>query len=205
MNNLINQLIDHGEVKRGVLGITGTNLSTEVAKSLDIDVTKGAFINQVFPDTAADKAGLQPGDVIVSINGKAIKSFGELRAKIATMGAGAKVKLGIVRDGKDKTMRVTLGEAEGVQVSAEAIHPRFNGAELATTNSDAPMRGVSIKSVERRSPAWASGLREGDIIIGVNKIRVKSVKELRHLMKENEGFTALTILRGETKMFLFLR
>lgn len=205
VSNLINQLIDHGEVKRGVLGITGTNLSTEVAKSLDIDVTKGAFINQVFPDTAADKAGLQPGDVIVSINGKAIKSFGELRAKIATMGAGAKVKLGIVRDGKDKTMRVILGEAEGVQVSAEAIHPRFNGAELATTNSDAPMRGVSIKSVERRSPAWGSGLREGDIIIGVNKIRVKSVKELRSLMKENEGFTALTILRGETKMFLFLR
>ena len=205
VNNLVNQLIDHGEVKRGVLGITGTNLSTEVAKSLDIDVTKGAFINQVFPDTAADKAGLQPGDVIVSINGKAIRSFGELRAKVATMGAGAKVKLGIVRDGKNKTMQVTLGEAEGAQIAAETIHPRFNGAELATTDNQAEIQGVAVKSVESRSPAWGAGLREGDIIIGVNKLRVKTVKDLRNLMKQNEGFTALTILRNNTKMFLFLR
>jgi len=205
VKNLITQLIDHGEVKRGVLGISGTNLNTEIAQSMDIEVTQGAFVQQVFPDTAAEKAGIQIGDVITSVNGKAIQSFGQLRAKIATMGAGAKVKLGVVRDGSSKTIRVTLGESEGVQVAAEAIHPRFDGAELATTDSDAEISGVAVKRVEARSPAWGAGMREGDVIIGVNKVRINSMKELRDAMKENEGFTALTVVRNNTKMFLFLR
>lgn len=101
--------------------------------------------------------------------------------------------------------KAPLVRSEGVEVAAEAIHPSFNGAELVSTSSDADITGVEIKVVEARSPAHIAGLRKGDVIVAVNKLRIKNVKDLREVMKENEGFTALTVVRNNTRMFLFLR
>ena len=88
MTNLTAQILEFGEVKRGMLGVQGGEITSELAEALGYESSKGAFVSQVIPDSAADKAGLKAGDVIVSINGKDIHSFSELRAKIATFGAG---------------------------------------------------------------------------------------------------------------------
>ncbi len=86
VRDLSEQIVKYGEVRRGQLGITGTELTSEIAKTFGYNKKDGAFVNQVMPDSAAAKAGIKTGDIIISIDGKAIRSFGELRAKIATMG-----------------------------------------------------------------------------------------------------------------------
>ncbi len=137
MKNLTDQILEFGEVKRGMLGVQGGEVTSELAEALGYESSKGAFVSQVVPDSAADKAGLKAGDVIVSINGKAIDTFAELRAKVATLGAGKKVTLGVVRDGKKKSFDVTLGESTNVKAKAETLHEGLKGAELSnTTPSD---------------------------------------------------------------------
>ena len=83
-----------------MLGVQGGEITSELAEALGYESSKGAFVSQVVPDSAADKAGLQAGDIIVAINGKRIDTFSELRAKVATLGAGKEIELGVVRDGK---------------------------------------------------------------------------------------------------------
>ena len=93
VRDLSEQIVKYGEVRRGQLGITGTELTSEIAKTFGYNKKDGAFVNQVMPDSAAAKAGIKAGDIIISIDGKAIRSFGELRAKIATMGLTSRLPL----------------------------------------------------------------------------------------------------------------
>ena len=102
VRDLSEQIIKYGEVRRGVLGIMGGELTSDLAKAFGTNTQQGAFVNQVMPHSAADVAGIKPGDIIVKLNGKAVRSFGELRANIATMGAGKTVTLGVIRDGKEQ-------------------------------------------------------------------------------------------------------
>lgn len=202
-NNLVNQIIEFGEVRRGVLGIVGRPLTPELAKKFGLDTKYGAFVNQVMPDSAAQEAGLEAGDIITKINGKQIKTFSDLRAQIATMGAGSKLKLQIIRDGKRKNYNVELKEDSSANVLAGAIHPALEGAKLSDNNS-AKVKGVIVSDLQKNSPAMQIGLEDNDIIIGVDRTRVKSLKELRNYLEENEGMSALRIKREDDIMYLIL-
>ena len=136
IHSLVKQIIDHGEVRRGVLGVSGRDLDNELAQGFGLDTQYGGFVNEVMPDSAADKAGIKAGDIIVSVNGRKIKTFQELRAKVATMGAGTKLELGLIRDGDEKTVTVTLGEASKTsETAAGVVHPMLQGAALETAKS----------------------------------------------------------------------
>ncbi len=201
VNNLINQIIEHGEVKRGVLGVTGRDLDNELAKAFGLETQHGGFISEVMPDSAADKAGIEAGDIIVSVNGKKIKNFQELRAKVATMGAGAKVEIGIIRDGDEETANVVLGESTSSSGSADdALHPMLEGAELSNSR-----KGIEITSIAQGSPAARNGLQEGDLIVGLNRSKVKNLNALKEELKNPQGAVALKVLRDNKLMYLVLR
>ncbi|GAA5648019.1 DegQ family serine endoprotease [Vibrio proteolyticus] len=205
MKNLADQILEFGEVKRGMLGVQGGEVTSELADALGYESSKGAFVSQVVPDSAADKAGLQAGDVIVSVNGKAINTFSELRAKVATLGAGKEVTLGVVRDGKERSFRVTLGEQTNIKTAAEKLHEGLTGAELTNTTKRDPVTGVKVTEVKKGSPAEAYQLQTGDIIIGVNRHRVKNLADLRAVLEKNPGVLALNIQRGERSIYLVVR
>ncbi|EKE71475.1 Do family serine endopeptidase [Gallaecimonas xiamenensis] len=203
MKNLVKQIVDHGEVRRGYLGIMGGELTHELAKAMGYKSGQGAFVSQVLEDSAADKAGIKAGDIVTHIDGKAVKSFGELRAKVATLGEGAKVKLGLVRDGDEKTVTVTLtGQSDAKEAAGEALHPRLDGAEFENDS-----KGIKVTKVAERSPAAYTGLEQGDIIVGVNRQRVKTVKDLEKILDSNGdgGVLALNIIRGRTSLYLVIR
>ncbi|PKG57879.1 MULTISPECIES: DegQ family serine endoprotease [unclassified Shewanella] len=203
VNNLVDQIIEHGEVRRGVLGVLGQDLTSELAKGFGIDTQHGGFINEVMPDSAADKAGIKVGDIITSVNGRKIKSFQELRAKVATMGAGSKVEFGLIRDGDEESVTATLGEStQTAEAAAGAVHPMLQGAKLE--NADASS-GVAITDVAQGSPAAASGLIKGDVIVGVNRTKVKNLKSLKSVFEEQKGSVALKIQRDNTSIYLILR
>ncbi|MFC5078687.1 Periplasmic serine endoprotease DegP precursor [Vibrio thalassae] len=205
MKSLTEQIIEYGEVKRGMLGVQGGEVTSELAEALGYDSSKGAFVSQVVPDSAADKAGLEAGDIIISVNGKNISTFSELRAKVATLGAGKTIKLGIVRDGKEKSFDVTLTEAAKTITKADKLHEGLTGAEFANTDKNDPVEGVKVKSVAEGSPAAQYQLEQGDIIIGVNRSRVKNVGELRKILEKKPGVLALNIQRGDRTIYLVVR
>ncbi len=206
MKNLTDQILEFGEVKRGMLGVQGGEVTSELAEALGYEASTGAFVSQIVPDSAADKAGLKAGDIITAINGKKIDTFSELRAKIATLGAGREVTLGVVRDGKVKTFDVTLGESNKVKAKADKIHDGLRGAELTNTNVQDAIDGIKVAHVEKGSPAAAHQLQKGDIIIGVNRQRVKNLAEFREIVERQEnGVLALNIQRGNRTIYLVIR
>lgn len=201
VNNLVEQIIEHGEVRRGVLGVSGRDLDKALAEGFGLETQHGGFVNEVMPDSAADKAGIKAGDIIISVNDKPIKSFQELRAKVATMGAGATVKLGLIRDGDKETVTATLGEAnQASETAAGAVHPMLAGATLENVK-----RGVEITEIAQGSPAAASGLLKGDIIVGINRTRIDNLKALKAELKDSTGVVALKILRDGNSLYLVLR
>lgn len=205
MKNLTEQILDFGEVKRGMLGVQGGEVTSELAEALGYESSKGAFVSQIVPDSAADKAGLKAGDVIVSINGKRIDTFSELRAKVATLGAGKKIELGVVRDGKNMTFDVTLGESTNSKTQAEKLHEGLAGAELTNTTDSDSTTGVKVSSVAQGSPAEAYQLLKDDIIIGVNRQSVKNLAEFRKILEKQPGVLALNIQRGDRTIYLVIR
>ncbi|MGC9421683.1 Do family serine endopeptidase [Vibrio sp.] len=205
MKNLTDQILEFGEVKRGMLGVQGGEVSSELADALGYESSKGAFVSQVVPDSAADKAGLKAGDIIVSINGRKVDTFSELRATIATLGAGKQVKLGVIRDGKEKTYHVTLGEQANSKTKADNLHQGLSGAELTNTTENDVIQGVKVTQVEKGSPAEAYQIQKDDIIIGVNRQRVRNIAELRAILDKSPSILALNIQRGDRTIYLVVR
>ncbi|WP_068544917.1 Do family serine endopeptidase [Thalassotalea crassostreae] len=201
MKNLTNQIIEHGEVRRGVLGITGHSLNAEISKAMDLETNQGGFVSQVTKDSAAEKAGIKAGDIIVAVDGKKIKSFNELRGKIGSIGAGKTVKLTLLRDGDEETVKVTLQSAPDANIEAANIHPALEGAKLSSASNG----GVKVMDIASGSPAEQSGLKEGDIIAGVNRKRVTNLAEFRTLIEDSSGVQALNVIRGNTELYLMIR
>ena len=205
VRDLSEQILKYGEVRRGVLGIMGGELTSDLAKAFGTDKQQGAFVNQVMPNSAADVAGIKPGDIIVKLNGKAVRSFGELRANIATMGAGKTVTLGVIRDGKERDVQVTLKQADLSETKASVLHPALEGATLGNSEPGASVAGVVITQLEQRSAAAQAGLQKGDVIIGVNRTRINNLQELQTAMKNKGDIMALNIRRGNATLYLVLR
>ncbi|WP_340615963.1 serine endoprotease DegQ [Xenorhabdus entomophaga] len=202
--NLSAQLIANGEVKRGILGIKGTEMSADIAKALNIDAQQGAFVSEVMPKSAAAKAGIKPGDVLVSFDGKKINSFAELRAKIGTTVPGKDVKIGLLRKGKPLEVTVTLDNNDGQSTKAEKLSIALQGATLsnATVNST---QGIKVDSIVQNSPAALSGLQKDDLIVAANNTRVRNIGELRKVIEDKASVIALSVIRGDDNIYLLLR
>ncbi|RAT11402.1 MULTISPECIES: serine endoprotease DegP [Lonsdalea] len=204
VKNLVNQIIEFGEVKRGELGIVGTELNSELAQAMKIDAQRGAFVSQVQPKSAAAGAGIKAGDVIVSLNGKTVSSFAALRAQVGSLPAGTKLTLGLLRDGKPVSVDVTLQQSSQAQVAAGNLNAGIEGAELSNTQLDG-QKGVKVEKVKPGSAAARIGLKSGDVILGVNQQAVTSIGELRKILDSKPPVLALNIRRGDSSLYLLLQ
>ncbi|MEI6893581.1 MAG: Do family serine endopeptidase [Colwellia sp.] len=202
MHNLVKQIIEFGEVHRGILGVSGRSVNSEIAKAMELEVSQGGFIEQVMPDSAASEAGIKAGDVVIGMNGKTIKSFLELRAKIGSMGPNKIVKLTIIRDGDSKIFTVKLKQDQSADISTASIHRMLAGAKL---ENDTKKQAVIIESVADGSPAQMIGLQAGDYITGVNRSRIKNIVELRDYLKDKTGVLALNIVRDNHSQYIMIR
>ncbi len=202
VKSLTAQMVEYGQVRRGELGIMGTELSSELAKAMKVDAQRGAFVSQVMPNSAAAKAGIKAGDVITSLNGKPISSFAAMRAQVGTMPIGSKVTLGLLRDGKPVNVNVELQQSSQNQVDSSTIFSGIEGAEMSNKGQD---KGVVVSSVKANSPAAQIGLKKGDVIVGANQQSVKNIAELRKILDAKPGVLALNIQRGDTSIYLLMQ
>ena len=209
-NAVVDQLIEFGEVRRGQLGVMIQDFTPDLAKALGIEAGAGAVITQVEPDSAAEAAGLQPGDLIVSVDGRSIAGAADLRSQIGLKRLGREIRIGVVRDGQTLTLTATLrsGAQRGAKAGERGLG-RLSGAELRDLQPGDPLygdiSGVVIAQVDADSRAARSGLQAGDIILAANRVPVASVAELRQQLASIDGALALTIQRGSARIFLLIR
>jgi serine protease Do/serine protease DegQ len=211
VRSISEQLIKYGSVKRGLLGVNIYSLTPDMAKSLNIPNTQGVLVSQVTDGSAAEKAGIRPGDVITSINNQTIKTNAELRNAIGLSRVGDKLDVALIRD--RKPLRVTAviteiptatgpgstapkGAPGGSPGDLTPLHPALAGVTLA----DAPGGGVTVKTIEPRSPATPR-LRVGDKIESANSKPVNTINDLRDIAKRGGGLV-LTVRRGHALVFV---
>ena len=202
VKNLTAQMVQYGQVKRGELGILGTELNSELAKAMKVDAQRGAFVSQVMPNSSAAKAGIKAGDVITSLNGKPISSFAALRAEVGSMPIGSKVTLGLLRDGKPVNVSLELQQSSQNQVDSSTIFSGIEGAEMSNKGAD---KGVVVNNVKANSPAARIGLKKGDVIMCANQQPVKNIAELRKILDSKPSVLALNIQRGDTSIYLLMQ
>ncbi len=205
---LTRQIIEYGEVRRGRLGVIAQNLTPELAEALGIDTTRGAVIAQVIPDSAADDAGLQEGDVVIAVNEREIVDASSLRNTIGLFRADEEIEVSFLRDGKRQSMRIRIRAIEPVAGQGLKINKRLEGIRLADIDEeDGPQgqRGVRAVEVAQTSLAWSAGLREGDLIISVNKQPIYSLKDVEQAVDENDAMLLLNVERGNTGLFIVIR
>jgi len=210
--DLIPQLKSTGRVSRGWLGVYIQRVTPDLAESFGLDKTKGALVSEVTQGGPADGSGLQHGDVIVEFNGAPVDQFGDLPRMVAASPPGEKVTLKILRKGKEKTVKVTLGELPDEEATvAEAPSGEELGLqlqevtpELARTHELASDKGLIITDLDPAGVAAAAGLRRGDIILEINQSPVYTISEFQKKVgaaKEGEMMLFL-IKRREGSLYI---
>jgi Do/DeqQ family serine protease len=182
---VMGQLIAHGKVVRGSLGVQTQDITPRIARLLGLSTTQGVVVTRVAPGSAASSAGLAPGDVLQAIEGKPLHDSDELRNAEGLLPLGSKVTLNVVRDGTERQVSATLTPEKLATVDGGTLDARLAGvrlSELSMAQRGQGVAGVAITAVQGGSRASRTGLEQGDIVIGVNNRRVASLRELRGLL-----------------------
>jgi Do/DeqQ family serine protease len=199
VRSIMEQIVEHGEVRRGVLGVVIQDLTSELAAAMGVKGNNGALVTRILPDSAADKAGLRQGDVIIEVNGGKVSSSADLRNQVGLVRPGERIELRIVREGREKKLKARI-EADSSRSKGEYLHLALSGATFGPIQPDHPLarhvEGIQLLELERRSEAAERGLREGDIISAVNDRRIASVAEAKEAILAARGSPTLSVLRG---------
>ncbi len=201
--SIMRQILDFGEVRRGLLGVTIQTIDKESARALGTEVESGALVSRVTPGSAAEKAGLLVDDIIVRINDNKIDSSRELMNAIGLKGSGEAVEIEFVRDGRTRNVVATLDQQNNSQTVGANIHPGLAGAVFASATA-ASSGGVEVIEIEAGSLAAQRGLRSGDIIMQVNRQTVRNLAQLQEIAAESQ-ILFLLVQRGDRALMLKIR
>ena len=203
--SIMRQILDFGEVRRGLLGVTIQDVNPEIAEAIGASVERGALISEIVPDSAAEKSGLKVDDIIVSVDDEKITSASELRNAIGLKGFGESVEITYDRDGKTRTTSAVLGRQEVASSVGDEIHPGLDGAQFATyVSSSGSESGVEVTEVEPGSPAAQRGLLAGDVISAVNRQVVRNVQQFREMASASR-ILFLLVQRDNRQLMLQIR
>jgi serine protease Do/serine protease DegQ len=203
--SIMRQILDFGEVRRGLLGVTISPVDSEVAEALNASVDRGALITEVVPGSAADDSGLRVDDIIIAVNEEKIADASELRNAIGLKGSGEDVEITYIRDGDTRITTAVLGEAQVARSAGTDLHPGLAGAEFSTyTTSSGAEGGVEVTTVADGSVAAQRGIRSGDVITAVNRRSIRNVQQLREIAAANR-ILFLLVQRGDRSLMLQIR
>jgi serine protease Do len=202
------QLIKHGKVEHGYLGISINGVTPANAHFFSLQDARGAIVAQITPDSPASRGGLRTGDVISEINGQKIENGGDLQVAVSEMTPGTKASFGVIRDGKPVTLELTVGQFHAnnaEEASSEGDDSPQSGklglavADLtpeARQQANVPdhVHGVVVQNVRPASPAEEAGIQPGDVIVEVNRKPLQSASQFANEVHENRDGKDLLML-----------
>jgi len=202
-SSIMHQILDFGEIRRGLLGVIIQTIDAQAAEALGSDIESGALITSIQSDSAAEFAGLEVGDIIVEVNDKKVDGAAELRKRIGLLRSGEQVDITYLRDNKTFSTQAELGRAQSQMVLGEEIHPGLAGSIFAAATT-AGENGIEINEVQEGTPAAQRGLRTGDLITHVNRLRVQDLQDLREVASRYD-ILFLNIRRGDRALMFQIR
>lgn len=185
--HVMTQLIEYGEVRRGSFGIEVQDLGEELREALELETTRGAVITRLDEGSALRSAGLEAGDVIVSVDGRPVENAQGLRNIESLLAVGSSVRVQYIRDGEQSAVRIVIEENLDERISGQRLDERLEGAALVRIPERARAQGVLVENVRRNSSAWNAGLRPGDLVVAVNRQRVRDLAAMRAAFPLPEG------------------
>ncbi len=207
--DIMTQLVSFGKVRRGLLGVAMQDLTPALAEAFGLSQPGGAVIVRIKPNSPAALAGLQAGDVVVSVNGQPVRSAAEVHNVLGLLHVGDRVRFEVIRDGRRRRVEAKLAEREEPALAAEELHPRLSGAVLADIvqgmTQFGRVEGVLVAEVEPDSSAAAAGLRDGDVLTAVNRIRVRNLDEVRQVLARRPRTLVLRIQRGSSTVYVLIQ
>ena len=206
---VLSQIVRHGEVRRGRLGIEMADLTTEVMKKLGTTVLEGAVVATVQAGSPAQRAGLRELDIVTALNGRPIRSAADLRTRLGLTPVGEEVELGIIRAGAPRAIRVRIeAPQEPASTEGQAIQ-QLPGMRVIEIERGSVLyqrvQGVIVTAVEQGSRAWQAGFRAADIIYGVNGRRVRTLAEFQAAFRGGDSGVVVSLLRGDTTLTITVR
>ena len=202
--DVMRQLLEFGEVKRGTLGVQAQDIDEQLAPALGREPGSGAVVTSVQADSPGAKAGLRAGDVITSVNGRAVRSPQDLRNIEALLPVGSDLKIAVVREGTPMEVGTTLKETV-LRKSTKTLDARLEGAVFrdAPPGSTVQSEGaVTVVSVAAGSRAAENGLQAGDIVTAINQREVTKLGDLEAFLAKQPSQVLLTIVRGRSAFYL---
>ncbi|HKL24652.1 MAG TPA: DegQ family serine endoprotease [Desulfuromonadales bacterium] len=202
-SQIADQLITSGEVTRGWLGVGIQALDPGLAESFGLDRVTGALINKVLPETPAERAGLQRGDILLSFNGKEVRGVRELQLLVASTPIGSEVPVEVLRDGTAMTLQVEIAERRSEPRESIAGEPDDGWLGMQLQKAE---KGLRVIAVEPGSIAAVSGVRNEDLLLAVNQQELESLQDLQRIRGELRPGrnVALLLQRGEAMLYLSL-
>ncbi|MDD2723277.1 MAG: DegQ family serine endoprotease [Methylovulum sp.] len=196
-------LVKHGEVRRGLLGVTTQDLTPELVNAFSLKNKHGAVISRIESNSPAEKAGLEPGDIIVTANGHSVKDSHDIRNIIGLMQIGDNVDIEYFHGNDKKRTTATIGKPEHPQLAGEKLHRKLRGTILSSTDRN-QIEGVLIEKIDTASEVWRIGLRPGDVIVSANRYRIRNLDELKQVVNPG-GALLINIQRGQEGFFVVLQ
>ncbi len=200
---LVDALVEHGKVRRGRLGVSTQDITAELAAAFGLKSRHGAVVSRVDSDSAAARAGLEPGDIIIGVNGRSIKNSTQIRNMIGLMEVGDNVELDVLRGNEEKRIQAVIGKPKKQTIAGDTLHPRLTGTVLMNSPKGR-VEGVMFEKIHTGSYAWHVGLRPGDIIVSANRYRVHNLQDLAKVVRPGNPLL-INIQRGGEAFFLVLK
>ncbi|MEO8957822.1 MAG: DegQ family serine endoprotease [Rudaea sp.] len=206
--DVMRQLIATGAVKRGALGVDAQDITPQIATMLALSDTRGAVVTRVRANTPAAAAGLKTGDVIVSLDGKPVSGEQDLHNIEGLTAPGAAISVGVLRDGQPLAISTSLKATEAHTLKGDSLDKRLLGIQFGDIDPSVRqlgVGGVSVTRVAETSRAFANGLRDGDIIVAVNRRDLVGAEDFSKLVSAHPRQLMLTLLRGNEAYYLLLQ
>jgi serine protease Do/serine protease DegQ len=207
--DITEQLLKYGKVKRGYLGVSAQDLTTDLSKAFGINTYKGAIITRVTKGSPADKAGIKIGDVVTKINNENIENASSMRNKIGLLKINSSITMEINRKGKIISTKVKILEPKISKKNKIKINPRLQGIVFSEIKKNMPeygkVSGIKVLKISKDSKAYYIGIRKNDILLSINNIPVKKIKDLEIVAGVNDSELVVHVQRRNRTAFLLLK
>ena len=205
--NISEQILKFGKVKRGILGVSAQDLTPNLAKAFGLTVRSGVLITEIRKNSSASKAGLKTGDVITAVDGKKVNKANDLRNIIGLTPVGQSLKFTVLRNKKTEFVKIEISENK--ELANLKINPRLEGISFKEIKKGMReygiIEGLIVSTINKNSIAFRNGIRKNDIILSINNIAVKSIKDVHELSRKNKDQIVLNVRRGNRSAFILLR